>query len=220
MPPPTATAEARRKEIKDYLARHIVNSRKIADAYIRYQDVQYAWSGINCKATISGALHPATPTETEIEVIRNQLLRFLSILVFIDAHEFLNDFRLHFFGRNGEVLCSDSCLPLKDDDIPDFGDFAVGQRFRHEQYVFMPVRACSSFGVVSPLIRLQEVLYETAAVKQIEDDRRLPFEVVSEDHMDGAYGRVDRVGISPFYFRTRDRDGTYSQVNSEVRSLQ
>lgn len=53
---------------------------------------------------------------------------------------------------------------------------------------------------------------ESATVKYISDQRRLPFEKVSRGVSAGAYGKIDKVGISPSYFKTKD-GSTFPEVH-------
>ncbi|KAF2687941.1 kinase-like protein [Lentithecium fluviatile CBS 122367] len=191
---PVAEARSLRSRIQDDLAHHIVNPDSIGDAYIRASDVVRAWSG---HGTIERALYPAVLNGAEVEFIRNHLLTFLSILVYIDAHDFLRDFRANVFDvfdDNGSLRYADSKLPLVEKDVPALGKFHLRKRFLDDQYLFIP-----------------EVLVESATVKQISDQRRLPFESVSKDVFAGAYGKIDKVGISPSYFRTQD-GATFSEI--------
>lgn len=139
--PPNRVVErhAIRSRIQEYLARHVVNPDSIGDAYIRSQDVERAWSG---HETIEHALYPAALSDPEVDFIREELLTFLSILVYIDAHDFLADFRTNIFDvleDNGNLRYSDSKLPLKDKDVPALGNFVLRKRFLDEQYLFIPV---------------------------------------------------------------------------------
>jgi hypothetical protein len=149
--PSHSTAEARsivlRSRIQEDLARHVVKPGSIGDAYIRLQDVERAWSG---HETIQQALYPADLSDAEVDLIRDQLLIFLSILVYIDAHEFLADFRkniLDVFDANGDHRYSNSNLPLQESDVPVVGNFVRQKRFLDEQYLFIPV------GLYSPASR-------------------------------------------------------------------
>lgn len=59
------------------------------------------------------------------------------------------------------------------------------------------------------------MLVESATVKYISDQRRLPFEKVSRNVSAGAYGKIDKVGISPSYFINRD-GWTFPEVHSII----
>lgn len=61
---------------------------------------------------------------------------------------------------------------------------------------------------------MQVQLFESLDIKTIDDQRRLPFEVISEGVFGGAYGKVDKKGISPFYFNTLN-----GNQNHQVRIL-
>jgi hypothetical protein len=140
--PSISVAEGRalRSRIQEDLARHVVNADSIGDAYIRSQDVERAWSG---HETIEHALYPTVLTGSEVDIIRKQLLIFLSILVYIEAHDFLNDFRPNIFDALDKY--SNCKLPLKDKDVPALGSFVLRKRFLDEQHLFIPVRL-SAFG--------------------------------------------------------------------------
>lgn len=152
MPPPFQATEPRRvayrDRIQDYLARSVVNpGGRLADAYIRSQDIEKAWSGLE---TIERVLSPTALSPAEIDFIRDKLLIFLSVLVYIDAHDFLNDFRTNFFFPGGEWRYSNASLPLKDEDVPPLGSFILRKRFLDEQYLFIPVCAANFFSYHLP----------------------------------------------------------------------
>ena len=136
MPPNPATAKARRDEIQEHLSRHVQNPDRLAESYIRYEDIKQAWSG---KDTIPLVLFPAALSATEIESIQSKLLRFLSILVYLGAYDYLNDFRKNFLKSNGDLVYDDTKLPIKDREVPPIGNFLIRQRFLYEQYLFTPV---------------------------------------------------------------------------------
>ncbi|CAO2655109.1 Nn.00g101730.m01.CDS01 [Neocucurbitaria sp. VM-36] len=184
MPPNTTFARTLRARIQEDLAQVIRNSESIADAYVRYQDIQLAWSGPD---TIQDALRPASLSPGDVKLIRGHLLRYLSILVYIGAEEFLNTFRNHFFDAKGSLLHDDSELPVKDQHVPSVGSFHLRQRFFSDQFLFTP-----------------EELIESSIIKPIDNQRRLPFEFISRNVFAGAYGKVDKMGISPFSLTTRD----------------
>lgn len=213
--PSIPVAEVRRQDVRsriqEDLARHVQRSHSIGEAYIRFQDVERAWSG---HQTIERALYPAELSPAEVELIRVKLLTFLSILVYIDAHDFLGDFQKNIFDvyeTDGEHQYCNSKLPLKERDVPSLGNFVLRKRFLDEQYLFVPVRSCF-FAIRAPATYLpQEVILESATVKHVSDQHRLPFESVSEDLFAGAYGKIDKVGISSSYFKTSE-GGTFSEV--------
>jgi hypothetical protein len=62
---------------------------------------------------------------------------------------------------------------------------------------------------------MQEPLFESSTIQIIDDQRRIPFEVISEGVFGGAYGKVDKKGISPFYFNTLN-----GNQNHQVRKYQ
>lgn len=135
---PSRSPEARRarSRIQEYLGRHKVNRDRPTEAYIRYQDIKDAWGG---HETIEKALDPANLSNSEVDEIRARALRILSILVYIDAHDFLDDFRRQAFDGNGKLRLSDSELPFNRDEVPAIGDFSLQEKFFGEQYLFVPV---------------------------------------------------------------------------------
>jgi hypothetical protein len=137
MPSIRATAKQARAEIQEHLARHLKNKDSPAEAYILYDDIQQAWSG---RDTIQLVLAPAVLLPAEVDMIRERLLRFLSILVWLGAHEFLNDFRTNLLHADGRLKYNDSVLPFKDAEVPPIGGFVIRQRFLNEQYIFIPVK--------------------------------------------------------------------------------
>ncbi|KAF1963308.1 kinase-like protein [Byssothecium circinans] len=191
--PPSSAAEARRlrARIQEHLAHHVVNPRKPSYAYIPYQHVERAWSGHD---VIETALHSSHLSSAQVEEIRAKLLRFLSILVYIDAHDFLDNLSQQAFKDNGTLRSRNCDLPLGEEDAPDLGAFMLRQRFLNEQYLFIP-----------------EVIHESAMVEQIDDRRRLPFESIKRNVSAGAYGTVDKIGLSPNHLKKLD-GGTYPSV--------
>jgi hypothetical protein len=143
MPSPPG-ADARRNAIRSRiqidLAECIVNPHSIGDAYIRQHDIERVWSG---HGTIEHALYPVTLSSDEVAFIRDKLLTFLSILVYIDAHVFLADVRTNVLGptrSDGEHRYANSRLPFGEKEVPDLGSFMLRKRFLDEQYLFVPVR--------------------------------------------------------------------------------
>jgi hypothetical protein len=139
MPPHVTTSEAVRKHIQEQLAQVIQNKNSLADAYVRYEDIRAAWSGYK---VVKHALRLTSLSDADFELIQKKLLRFLSILVYIGAHEFLDGFRERFFDNNGDLIYDDTRLPLEEQDVPSLGsstEFLLHQRFFHSQFLFTPV---------------------------------------------------------------------------------
>lgn len=125
------------QDIHDYLARHIVNQEDDSKAYIRYADIREAWSGFH---TIRNALHSANLVDDEIEEIRHNSLRFISILVYIGAWDVLYDFRAQFYDEQGrKPLYKDCALPLKNDQVEFLSTSILRRHFLNQQYLFIPV---------------------------------------------------------------------------------
>ena len=107
-------------------------------AYIKFQDIKEAWS-LHGRDTIAKAFYPARLTSEYVVYVRENLLIFLSVLVWLDAHDQLDRFREYLKDRNGYALCSNNQLPLKIENVPDFGNQTLRKRFWREQYIFTPV---------------------------------------------------------------------------------
>ncbi|KAH3951285.1 hypothetical protein HBH98_084360 [Parastagonospora nodorum] len=175
-----------RAEIKHCLIRYMKNPHSLDKAYVTYKDVSRAWSG---RDAIQDVLHKTALLPWDIDKINRRLLRFLSILVYLDAHDFLDGPRSNFFHDDGELIYNDAYLPAHDDEILPIESFTIRKQFLKEQYLFLP-----------------EIIEESSRIRIIGDERRLPFDHlygVSEITY-GAYGTVDGVGISPGYFTTSD----------------
>jgi hypothetical protein len=111
-------------------------SNEYSNAYIRIEDVERAWSG---EGIIERALYPNILQPVDMTSIREKLLLFLSVLVWLDAHTHLNRFRSYTFRDDGSLLCANDQMPLQRQEIPDFGDETLQKRFYHEQFMFSPV---------------------------------------------------------------------------------
>ncbi|ORY17090.1 hypothetical protein BCR34DRAFT_60772 [Clohesyomyces aquaticus] len=162
------------------LYRDTINADDISNAYIRYQDMRHAWSG---RDTIRDSLYPAHLSEKLILDIEEKFMRFLSILVYINARDCLAEFQNRFIDANGDLICTDSDLPLGDMNV-EFLDEAHRSRFLALQYLFIP----------KPIV-------VSAGIQHIDDKFRLPFEEVSRNVVTGVYGTIDKVKISARYFQ-------------------
>ncbi|CAN9334304.1 unnamed protein product [Alternaria alternata] len=185
MVPSAAIAKETRTWIRTQLHHNIQNPKSFNNDYIRYQDIQKAWSGNDTLQRV----FQANVTLAQVKLITEDLLRFLSVLVFIRADDFLDGFPSSLFDEAGHLLYKDSSLPYRDNQVPPFEDLALCRDFFNYQFLFTP-----------------EPLFESPTVQTIDDQRRLPFEVISKDVFGGAYGKVDKKGISPFYFNTLDNN--------------
>lgn len=125
-----------RRDIQDYLTGHLKNPHSLADAYVCYEDILEAWSG---KGTIETVLFKAVLQPADIDTIHGRLLRFLSILVYIGANDFLSGPRSNFFREDGEPVYDDKHLPAHHDEVPPIENFTMRTRFLNEQYIFLPV---------------------------------------------------------------------------------
>lgn len=122
-----------RADIKRHFRSHIVRQgEKFPDAnhelskhYIRAEDIQEAWSGIG---TVNKALYPSVLAE-HVAIIKDRFLILLSILVSLDAHAYLDQFGNYLSDGNGSMLRTNNQLPLKYDDIPNFGNPDLQERF-------------------------------------------------------------------------------------------
>ncbi|KAF2132834.1 kinase-like protein [Dothidotthia symphoricarpi CBS 119687] len=153
-----------------------------SQAFICYQDVQNIW--LRQHRTIQEALDLDDSATKDVELIAEQLLRILSILVYIDARDILDSFRERFLDESGNLTCSDQSLPMTQATVRQRG---LGWHFFDDQYLFVPV-----------------VLRESNQVVQIDKSHRLPFESISRKVSAGAYGEVDKISISPLYFETKN----------------
>lgn len=113
-------------------------SKDFEKAYIRIQDIEDAWSAPG-RDTIAKALYPAQLTSEYIAYVRKELLTFLSLLVWLDAHTQLDRFRDYLKDSDGCEQCSNDKLPLQLKNVPDFGDLMFRRRFWREQFIFTPV---------------------------------------------------------------------------------
>jgi hypothetical protein len=132
-----ARRDATLARIHNNLTTHLVHPDNISDAYIKFQDVREAWSGYN---TIQTALYPANLRPEEIEDIRDRRLNLISVLVWVEAHDVLHNFRAHFLSPEGKLFhIDDQSLPLKNEDVGFINDFFRRSSFITQQYLFIPV---------------------------------------------------------------------------------
>jgi hypothetical protein len=136
MVPSAAIARGTRTWIRNQLANNIQNPESFNNDYVRYQDIQKAWSGNDTLQRV----FQASLTPVQVKLITEELLRFLSILVFIRADDFLDGFPGSFFDEAGHLLYKDSDLPLRDNQVPPFEDLALRRDFFNAQFLFKPVR--------------------------------------------------------------------------------
>jgi hypothetical protein len=136
MVPSAAIARGTRTWIRNQLANNIQNPDSFNNDYVRYQDIQKAWSGNDTLQRV----FQASLTPVQVKLITEGLLRFLSILIYIRADDFLDGFPNNCFDQGGGLLYNDSELPLKDNQVPSFGDLALRRAFFNAQYLFTPVR--------------------------------------------------------------------------------
>lgn len=129
----------KREEIGHYLHSHICSPTGPNDtsrAFIQFEHIRNAWSGLG---TIRQALRPAILSDGEVQQIQDDLLRFLSILLWLCATECLDNFEHYFFDQNRKLLHSDQHLPLSLESIPGFGAGALAYLFHDAQHYFTPV---------------------------------------------------------------------------------
>ena len=135
-----------RKQIRDSLASSIICKSKetpdgpqdISNHFICHSAVTNAWK--ETKA-VYDALYPAILSAKVEECIRDNLLVWLSILVYIQEDTYLDQFSDHFLTGDNKLSRTDEELPLKDHEIPHFSPFSR-RAFLQEQYLFNPVRLC------------------------------------------------------------------------------
>jgi hypothetical protein len=136
MVPSAAIAKEARKWIRNQLLDNIQNDEIFNNDYVRYQDIQQAWSGLDTiQRVFQSILMPK-----QVELTTKHLLRFLSILIYIRADDFLDGFPGNCFDQGGGLLYNDLELPFRDHQVPSFGDLALRRAFFNAQYLFTPVR--------------------------------------------------------------------------------
>jgi hypothetical protein len=136
MVPSAAIAKETRTWIRTQLHHNIQNPKSFNNDYIRYQDIQKAWSGNDTLQRV----FQANVTLAQVKLITEDLLRFLSVLVFIRADDFLDGFPSSLFDEAGHLLYKDSSLPYRDNQVPPFEDLALCRDFFNYQFLFTPVR--------------------------------------------------------------------------------
>ncbi|KAH4187536.1 hypothetical protein HBI56_091020 [Parastagonospora nodorum] len=183
-----ADAKATRRYIQDDLTDKVLHVHSPTDAYIRYEDILHAWSG---RTTIQKVLFRVELSQADIDTIHRRLLRFLSILVYVGANDFLSGPRSNFFHPNGEPVYEDKRFPVhnNDRDVLPIESLTIRTRFLNDQYIFFP-----------------EYVHESSQIRMIDVRLRLPFQEIVRNTASGAYGTVDKVGISPNYFITVERN--------------
>lgn len=114
--------------------------------YIRWHDVASLWLP---PETIRNVLFPSNPTLSEEILIREKLLKVLSILVYIKAHECLDSFKAHYISESGRTRLSDAELPLQDASADRLLGLtaALKEKFLQRQYLFVPVSQRSALEI-------------------------------------------------------------------------
>ncbi|KAH7398548.1 kinase-like domain-containing protein [Pyrenochaeta sp. MPI-SDFR-AT-0127] len=183
----SADVKAARKRVGTYLASKIVHAGSVTEEFIPYDEIERAWTGHD---VIEAVLCVAELSTDGLERIRKNFLRVLSILIWINGTECLDDI--------GNRMVEGRDLPFKDTGLPAgldslkwLEDPLLRPKFQSLQHIFVPATLC-----------------ESSEVQDINKDCRLPFQEISEDVSSGAYGVVDKVTIAPFHFFTRHEEHT------------
>ncbi|KAF3037232.1 hypothetical protein E8E12_005602 [Didymella heteroderae] len=161
-------------------------SQKRSDHYICFEAIKDAWKA---PKAVHHVLFPAILSPSLEARIRKELLIYLSILVYIQADDFLNNFKRNFLNREGDLVRSDRHLPLVEDDVPDFNvvdNDVLRFSFFQEQYLFSPV-----------------VIKESSRPAEVGHLERLPFESETEETLPGAFGTVTKI----FLLEGKDLEG-------------
>lgn len=131
---PETTQDVRHK-IRDSFHRHITRPKDKEYAnYIGFERIKLTWADLE---TIEQAL-PSIDKSQAI-LIQQNLLRFLSILIYLNAADCLDNFHDRFFDQGGRPLYSDEVLPLPAESIPNIGDNLLKDKFFEDQHIFTPV---------------------------------------------------------------------------------
>ena len=151
--------------------------------FICDRDIRSAWS----EDSIRKVLYPENWSSTEIGIIRTELIKVLSILVYTASHICLRNFRGWFF--DALVNRRDRNLPFKESQLNFLENAALRNSICNKQFSFIP--ACIQIS-------------SSPEPKVIEDHLRLPFENVKKKIGNGGYGEVSQVTIPAGYLKQED----------------
>ena len=158
-------------------------SGKESKEFICGRDILSAWS----EDSICRVLHPENWSSTEIGIIRTELIKVLSILVYTASHICLRNFRSWFF--DALVNRRDHNLPFKESQLNFLEDAALRNSIYNKQFCFIPT--CIQIS-------------SSPEPKIIDDHLRLPFENVKKNIGNGGYGEVSQVTIPAGYLKQED----------------
>jgi hypothetical protein len=153
---------------------------KGSKAFISIEDIKSVWSD---ESRIIAVLPSTSPQVCRF--IRECLIKILSILIWIGAHDDLDNFYEKFINVPVDQRRTDINLPLEEGELKFLSPDRAHQ-FYAIQFGFIP-----------------EVIEDNPNQKTqiVHESHRLPFESVQKDVGVGGYGKVDRVGISPGYLK-------------------
>jgi hypothetical protein len=124
-----------RERLSAWLESRIVHADSI-NAFIPFGDIQAVWSGDD---TIRKVLHPAELSLDDVVLVRQQLLKTLSILVYIHASSCLVKIGETWSNRDETIKFTDANLPAAKESLAWIENARVRQRFYDAQFIFAPV---------------------------------------------------------------------------------
>jgi hypothetical protein len=125
-----------RERLSAWLESRIVHADSIINAFIPFGDIQAVWSGDD---TIRKVLHPAELSLDDVVLVRQQLLKTLSILVYIHASSCLIKIGETWSNRDETIKFTDANLPAVKGSLTWIENARVRQRFYDAQFIFAPV---------------------------------------------------------------------------------
>jgi hypothetical protein len=125
-----------RERLSAWLESRIVHADSIINAFIPFGDIQAVWSGDD---TIRKVLHPAELSLDDVVLVRQQLLKTLSILVYIHASSCLIKIGETWSNRDETIKFTDANLPAAKESLTWIENARVRQRFYDAQFIFAPV---------------------------------------------------------------------------------
>ncbi|KAL7627288.1 hypothetical protein AAE478_001477 [Parahypoxylon ruwenzoriense] len=180
------SADRRRNERLEYLSTRLYDIRHRHDEpeymFFCYSDLRKIWQYDD----ILQIFHELQ--DDQCRTLRNELLRFVSFLVYIDvAPEWYSRFGRLVFpdSRLSNPVFSDKNMPLSEDELVRLGLPRKNVQRWHEQYCFIPLRI---------------EFNPNEAIQNIKDTRiRLPFMRLSGETLHGGYGDVMFYHLAPEY---------------------
>lgn len=171
------------------------DKKRLHERFIIQEDLDIIYAD---PARIPALISPDS-SNVDMNVVRRDMRKIITVLVLIDARQCLGMFKNSLYRRHTPDLV-DGDLPITQRSDLWFLPPQLQDRFIYEQYAVRPMK-------------IREDL--SAITLQFERHDRLPFQYIEEKIEVGGYGRIDRMTIPRGYLE--DRSGRYvSTAESKI----